>query len=119
MFENPRRGRQARNFTTNVPKILDLKSSSEQIFSRKLPLGAPVKRLLRDPMCLLVKCRKEMQTFDYTVSSAFQNMEFLKSFLTICRTSFIFQSKTTVFNDELSSTWTVVSCMAPFIAAFG
>ena len=41
MFENPRRGRQARNFTTNVPKILDLKSSSEQIFSRKLPLGAP------------------------------------------------------------------------------
>ena len=33
MFENPRRGRQARNFTINVPKILDLKSSSEQIFS--------------------------------------------------------------------------------------
>ena len=32
MFENPRRGRQAKNFTTNVPKILDLKSSSEQIF---------------------------------------------------------------------------------------
>ena len=42
MFENPRRGRQARNFTTNVPKILDLKSPSEQIFSRKLSLGAPV-----------------------------------------------------------------------------
>ena len=41
MFENPRRGRQARNFTANVPKILVLKSSSEQIFSRKLPLGAP------------------------------------------------------------------------------
>ena len=41
MFENPRRGRQARNFTTNVPKILDLNSSSEQIFSEKLPLGAP------------------------------------------------------------------------------
>ena len=33
MFENPRRGRQARNFTTTVPKILHLKSSSEQIFS--------------------------------------------------------------------------------------
>ena len=33
----------ARNFTTNVPKILDLKSSSEQIFSRKLSLGAPEK----------------------------------------------------------------------------
>ena len=42
MFENPRRGRQARNLTINAPKILDLKSSSEQIFSRKLPLGAPV-----------------------------------------------------------------------------
>ena len=33
MFENPRRSRQAENFTTNVPKILDLKSASEQIFS--------------------------------------------------------------------------------------
>ena len=33
MFENPKRGRQARNFTTNVPRTLDLKSSSEQIFS--------------------------------------------------------------------------------------
>ena len=41
MFENPRRGMQARNFTTNVPKILDLKSPSEQIFFRKLSLGAP------------------------------------------------------------------------------
>ena len=41
MFENPRRGRQARNFATNVPKILVLKSSFERIFSRKLPLGAP------------------------------------------------------------------------------
>ena len=44
MLENPRRGRQARNFTTNAPKILDLKSSSELIFSRKLPLGAPESR---------------------------------------------------------------------------
>ena len=43
MFENPRRSRQARNFTTNVSKILDLKSSSEQIFFRKLSLGAPEK----------------------------------------------------------------------------
>ena len=42
MFENPRRGRQTRNFTTDVPKILVLKSSSEQIFSKNLrwvPLG--------------------------------------------------------------------------------
>ena len=36
MIENLRRRRQARNFTTNVPKILDLKSSSEQIFSENL-----------------------------------------------------------------------------------
>ena len=41
MFENARRGRQARTFTTKVSKILDLKSSSEQIFLRKLSLGAP------------------------------------------------------------------------------
>ena len=41
MFENPRRGRRARNFTTNVPKIVDLKQSSEQIFSKTLSLGAP------------------------------------------------------------------------------
>ena len=33
MFENPRSGRQARNFTKNVPKTLDLRSSSEEIFS--------------------------------------------------------------------------------------
>ena len=42
VFENPRRGRQARNFTTNVPKILGLKSFSEQIFSenwRWVPLS--------------------------------------------------------------------------------
>ena len=42
MFKNPRRSRQARNFTENDPKILDLKSSSEQIIFRKLSLGAPV-----------------------------------------------------------------------------
>ena len=42
MFENLRRGKQARNFWKNVPKILDLKSSSEQIFSencRWVPLN--------------------------------------------------------------------------------
>ena len=49
MFENPRTGRKARNFTTNVPKILDLKSSSEQIFSENcrwvpLKLGLTVVR---------------------------------------------------------------------------
>ena len=56
MFENPRRGRQARNFTKNGPKILDLKSSSEQIFSenwRWVPLKiiqkkARVEKLKKD-----------------------------------------------------------------------
>ena len=33
-FENPGRGAQARNLKTNVPKILDLKSCSEQILSK-------------------------------------------------------------------------------------
>ena len=42
MFENPRRGRQTRNFTTNVPKILDLKSASRTDIFRKLTLGATV-----------------------------------------------------------------------------
>ena len=49
MFENPRRGGQARSFTTNVPKILDLKSSSEQIFFRKLPLGVSETKKLKTP----------------------------------------------------------------------
>ena len=47
MFENPRRDGQARNFTTNVSKILDLKSSSEQIFSencRWVPLNEDIAR---------------------------------------------------------------------------
>ena len=47
MFQKSR-GRQAvRNFATNVPKILDLKSSSERIFSenwRWVPLGLDNKR---------------------------------------------------------------------------
>ena len=50
MFQNPRRGMQARNFTINVPKIIDLKSSSEQIFFSKLSLGAPVYSLLTRQM---------------------------------------------------------------------
>ena len=48
MFENPRRGRQARNFTTNVPKILDLKSSSEQTFS-EIDVGYPCLGPLANP----------------------------------------------------------------------
>ena len=53
MFENPRRGRQARNFGKNVPKILDLKSSSEHIF-QKLSLGAPVCSIYSDAVRILL-----------------------------------------------------------------
>ena len=52
MFENPRRGRQARNFTTNVPKILDLNSSSEQIFSENCR-WVPLVLLPREDQTLL------------------------------------------------------------------
>ena len=39
MFENPRRGRQAINFTTNVPKILDLKCAPGKFFGeREFPI---------------------------------------------------------------------------------
>ena len=45
VFENPRRGRQARNFATNVPE----NSRSQFVFRtdllRKLTLGAPVECL--------------------------------------------------------------------------
>ena len=61
MFENPRRGRQARKFKINVPKILDLKSCSEQI--QKLSLGAPPsflslssKKILKDSTPGKVAC---------------------------------------------------------------
>ena len=59
MFENPRRGRQARSFTTNVPKILDLKSSSEQIFSesiRWVPLKTVVNSLADGIVQLAILC---------------------------------------------------------------
>ena len=41
MFENPRKIRQARNFTKNVPKILDLNIVLRTDIFRKLTLGAP------------------------------------------------------------------------------
>ena len=49
-LENPRRGRQARIFSENDPKFLDLKSSSEQIIFQKLSLGAPVD-LFQEILC--------------------------------------------------------------------
>ena len=41
MFENPRRGRQARNYTKNVPIILQIVFQTD-IF-RKMRLGAPAR----------------------------------------------------------------------------
>ena len=74
MFENPWKGKQARNFTTNVPKILDLKSSSEHIFSenyRWVPLNCYVSNK-RKP-CFVFHCyvsdkRKPRFVFDCHVS---------------------------------------------------
>ena len=65
MSENPRRGRQERNFTTNVPKILDLKSPSEEIFFRKLSLGAP-DNLDMELNFIHAKCYKSMDTKCFT-----------------------------------------------------
>ena len=73
MFENLRRGRQARNFTTNAPKILNLKSSSEQMFSRKLPLGAPGR-------CSLFPCTV---FFFFPVWSLFLTLLFLLAFISL------------------------------------
>ena len=42
MFENLRRGRQARNFTTNVTKILDINCPPNRYFP-KLVVGRPCK----------------------------------------------------------------------------
>ena len=62
MFENPRRGRQASNFTRNVPKILDLKSSSEQIFSencRWVPLKSGNSITMKELIDLYPFCSSE------------------------------------------------------------
>ena len=50
--ENPRRGRQARNLTTIVPKILDVKSSSEQTFSKYCRWVPLYHTILRCWLCL-------------------------------------------------------------------
>ena len=67
MFENPRRGSQARNFTTNVPKILDLKSSSEQIFSencRWVPLVfGQFRRYEAEAVCFQICDVNDVQVF--------------------------------------------------------
>ena len=56
-FENPRTGRQARNLTINVPKILDLKSSSEQIFSKNWR-WVPLLCVNRSPIMVFAPAQK-------------------------------------------------------------
>ena len=69
MFKNPRGGRQARNFTKNVQKILDLKSCSEQIFSensRWVPLsdaGLFMSQTKINAMMHNFSCMTEMHIF--------------------------------------------------------
>ena len=73
MFENPRGGRQARNFATNVPKMLDLKSSSEQIFSENCR-WVPLKNQVCTYACCKV-CKRFIDCLpsphDYEVISLF------------------------------------------------
>ena len=65
MFENSRRGRQARNFRTNVPKIVDLKSNR---YFPKIDVGCPcfVTRLGK---INLERIRKTIQIKHNTVRS--------------------------------------------------
>ena len=57
-FENPRRGMQARNLTTNVPKILDLKSYFRTDIFQKLSLGVPVICVKRMECMVLVPAQQ-------------------------------------------------------------
>ena len=78
MFENPRRGRQAINFTTNVPKILDLKSSSEQIFSenwRWVPLKDVVVNFWNHSPW------EQLKTYSYTIFPDSQGNKFISNML--------------------------------------
>ena len=80
MFENPRRGRQARNFTTNVPKIVDRKSSFEQIFSENCR-WAPLKCLT----IVVKRCHNNSVTHEAPVSRSrcFLNPRHLNPFSTV------------------------------------
>ena len=76
-FENPRRGVQARNLTTNVPKILDLNSQivfRTDVF-QKLSLGAPVviqycQCVYRNPQTAKLEigpaCQRQIECFHMT-----------------------------------------------------
>ena len=64
MFDNPRRGRQAKNFTTNFPKILVLKCFSEPIFHencRSVPLKALWRKWHYPLISMHLKCKQRLQ----------------------------------------------------------
>ena len=81
-------GRQARHLTTNVPKILDLKSSSEQIFSkhcRWVPLTASVRSLFHQasetiylPPERIIWCYSQWQPAYTKMLVAMRHIEFVK-----------------------------------------
>ena len=77
MFENPRRGRQAKNFTTNVPKILDLKSSSEKIFSencRWVPLNENTGKWLKRCKLIVEEMKSDIGKFIVIYYRIFSNL---------------------------------------------
>ena len=79
MFENPSRGMQANNVTTNVPKILVLKSSSEQIFyenCRWVPLSEVVtkqQQQQQQKVIIRLKLRLKTDGFNSSIFSYFRN----------------------------------------------
>ena len=109
MFENPRGGRQARNFTTNAPKILDRKSSSEPIFSencRWVPLNCG--KTLPNKLQKLQNCAARVITssnFDVEVDSLFHKLSWknLKSQRQIRNAWMVFKSLNGLVPEYLKS----------------
>ena len=77
-FENPRRGKQARILPKNVPKIRDLKSCSEQIFSENwhwVPLCQDVLMLL---IVTVVDCINFDPLFSFQFGDYISHMQLQK-----------------------------------------
>ena len=66
MFENPRRGRQARNFGKNIPKIVDLKLSSEQLFSQNCR-WVPLTIIKQDQVTTIATAMRTSKKAKYTL----------------------------------------------------
>ena len=80
MFENPRRGRQARNFTTNVPKILDLKWIPNRYFP-KIDVGCAWIKLPIFPKMGNVGLFQEFKNYKMVTISCYT---FLFFFISAC-----------------------------------